>query len=86
MSVILLREYLEELLNASVYRINDSGKSGYAPFTIELINAIIRDERGASLRRYNEIFSLLLEYAISDNKDVIDTQYFDSIKDEIICF
>lgn len=80
-----LREYLEELLNASVYRINDSGKSGYDPFTIELINEIIRDERGASLRRYNEIFSLLLEYAISDNKDVIDIQYFDSIKDEIIC-
>ena len=55
------------------------------PYKIELINEIIRDERGASLRRYKEIFSLLLEYAISDNKDVIDIQYFDSIKDEIIC-
>ena len=80
-----LKEYLQELMNNPVHRIKDCGKSEYEPFTTELIDSIIRNEKGASLRRYNEIFSLLLEYAISDNKDVIDTQYFNSIKDEIIC-
>ena len=79
-----LKEYLEELLNNPVYRINNCGKSGYDPFTVELINSIINDERGASLRRYNEIFSLLLEYALSDKKEIIDLDYFKSIKDEII--
>ena len=81
---VALKEYLEELLNNSVYRIDNCGKSGYEPFTIELIDTIIREEKGASLRRYNEIFSLLLEYALSESKDTIDRNYFDSIKDEII--
>lgn len=80
-----LKEYMQELMNNPVHRIKDCGKSEYEPFTTELIDSIIRNEKGASLRRYNEIFSLLLEYAISDGKDVIDTQYFESIKDEIIC-
>ena len=79
-----LKEYLEELLNNSVYRIDNCGKSGYEPFTIELIDTIIKEEKGASLRRYNEIFSLLLEYALSESKDTIDRDFFDSIKNEII--
>lgn len=83
---MVLKEYLNELLNNPVFRINNCGKSGYEPFTEELINSIISDEKGASLRRYNEIFSLVLEYAISDDKDTIDKQYYDSIKNDIISY
>lgn len=79
-----LKEYLIELLNNDIYRIKEPVKDSFQPFTEELIDTIISEERGASLRRYNEIFSLLLEYALSDQKTVIDNEYYESIKDEII--
>ena len=55
------------------------------PFTEEVVNNVIKDlGESVSLRKYNEIFSALLEYAMSDDKDMIDNDYYQSIKNEIV--
>ena len=78
-----VKEYLEDLLNNPIYRIGDPQR--FTPFTEEVIDSIIKDLNGSvSLRKYNEVFSSLLEYAMSDEKDVIDDDYYQKIKSEII--
>ena len=78
-----VKNYLEDLLNNSVYRIGEP--KGFTPFSEEVINRIIEDlGESVSLRKYNEIFSALLEYAMSDGKSMIDNDYYQSIKSEIL--
>lgn len=80
-----LKMYLRELLNNQLYRIVASNETPpFFPFNEEVVDLIISDLGGTSLRRYNEAFSLLLENAIYDNKTLIDADYYKSIKDEII--
>lgn len=75
-----LKLYLKELLN----NFRTSTRDDYFPFDENVINKIVKDLGNVSLRRYNEAFSLLLENTIFDNKDSIDVDYYDSIKNEII--
>lgn len=77
-----LKQYLKELLNNSIYR--EPSRNDYFPFDEDVVNTIITDLGDVSLRRYNEAFSLLLENAAFDNKDKIDVDYYNGIKDEII--
>lgn len=79
-----LKDYLMELLNNKINRINNSDYNNYEPFTEEVIDIIIKDNKDVSLRQYNEIFSSLLEYAVSDKKSNIDLNYYNSIKSELI--
>lgn len=80
-----LKEYLEDLLNNSLYRDEKcNGDQRFFPFNEDIIDQVIKDLGNTSLRRYNEAFSLLLENAIYDKKDIIDTAYYDTIKNEII--
>ena len=48
-----------------------------------MIDELYKTVQNVSLRRFNESLSLLLESAYFDNKDVIDKNYFESIKNEI---
>lgn len=78
-----VKEYLEDLLNNPICRIGEP--QGFTPFTEDVVDSIIKDLKGSvPLRKYNEVFSSLLEYAISEEKDVIDNDYYQSIKSEII--
>lgn len=80
-----LKEYLEDLLNNSLYRDEKcNGAQRFFPFNEDVIDQVVKDLGNTSLRRYNEAFSLLLENAIYDQKDVIDSDYYDTIKNEII--
>lgn len=78
-----VKEYLEDLLNNPVYRIGEP--QGFTPFSEDVVNSIIGDlEESVSLRKYNEIFSLLLEYAMSDGQCVIDNEYYQNVKSDIL--
>ena len=78
-----VKEYLKDLLNNPVYRIGEF--SDFTPFTEDVVDTIIKDlGESVSLRKYNEIFSTLLEYALSDEKEIIDVDYYKSIKKEIV--
>lgn len=80
---IEVKEYLEDLLNNPVYRIGEP--QGFTPFSEDVVNSVIEDlGESVSLRKYNEIFSSLLDYAIADEKDSIDKDYYQSVKNEII--
>lgn len=80
---IEVKEYLEDLLNNPIYRIGEP--QNFTPFTEDVVDNIIKDLNGSvPLRKYNEVFSSLLEYAMSDEVEVIDSDYYQSIKSDII--
>jgi hypothetical protein len=77
-----LKVYLKDLLNHSLYRENP--KDSFFPFEEDVVDEIVRDLGSVSLRRFNEAFSLLIESAIFDEKDSINKDYYESMKNEII--
>lgn len=77
-----LKLYLKELLNSPIYR--DNPTNNYFPFDEEIIDELIADLGNVSLRRFNEAFSLLLENAVFEEKDKIDVDYYNEMKNEII--
>lgn len=78
-----VKEYLEDLLNNPVYRIGEP--QGFTPFSGDVVNCVIEDlGESVSLRKYNEIFSALLEYAMADGVEVIDNNYYLRVKNEIV--
>jgi hypothetical protein len=77
-----LKSYLKELLNNTIHR--DNLRNDCYPFEDDIINALISDLGNASLRAFNEAFSVLLESAAFDNREIIDKTYYESIKNEII--
>lgn len=80
----VLKDYVNELLNNPVFRYGNVGANCYMPFDEKVIDELIKDLKTASLRRYNEAFSFLLENAAFDKLSRIDEDYYNSIKDEII--
>jgi hypothetical protein len=77
-------DYLIDLLNNPLFR---DGKvdDKLFPFTKETIDEIFKDLKGsASIRRYNEAFSLLIELADLDSHAPIDTAFYKKNKKEII--
>lgn len=80
----VLKDYVNELLNNPVFRYGNVGADCYMPFDEKVIDELIKDLKTASLRRYNEAFSFLLENAAFDKLSRIDEDYYNSIKDEII--
>ena len=78
-----VKKYLEDLLNNPIYRIGEP--QDFTPFSEEVVNSVINDlGESVSLRKYNEIFSALLECAMSDGESVIDNEYYQSIKSELL--
>lgn len=83
-NAVELKIYLEELLNADIYRLNKVDDNKFAPFSVSVINTIIEKLGGVSLRRYNEVFSRLVEIAAFENVNQIDDKYFARTKNEIM--
>lgn len=78
-----LKTYLKELLNNPAYRITTTDNL-YAPFSSEVIDAVIQKLGNASLRKYNETFSRLIEIAAYEGYDEINNANFASLINEII--
>lgn len=78
-----LKTYLQELLNNPAYRITTTDNL-YAPFSSEVIDAVIQKLGNASLRKYNETFSRLIEIAAYEGYDEINNAHFASLINEII--
>lgn len=78
-----LKTYLKELLNNPAYRITTTDNP-YAPFSLEVIDAVIQKLGNASLRKYNETFSRLIEIAAYEGYDEINNANFASLINEII--
>lgn len=82
---IELKTYLEELLNEPIYRLTPiTGGNIFAPFSPDIIDTIIQKLGNASLRKYNEVFSRLIEIAAYEKYDEINNANFDSKINEII--
>lgn len=79
-----LKNYLSELLNDSVYRDSPKDDNVYFPFEEAVIDEVMKDLGSASLRRYNEAFSLLIENAFYDGETTITLDYYDRNKQEIL--
>lgn len=78
-----VKEYLSDLLNDPIYRIGNA--QGFTPFEESVIDRVISDlGASVSLRKYNEVFSALIENGLFDDQDVIDVSYYERIKNEII--
>ena len=78
-----LHTYFIELINNKVFRLNESSDK-YFPFDKDVVDSVINDLGiNSSLRQFNDVFSLLLDYAY-ESEDRITNDYYQSIKSEII--
>lgn len=75
--------YISDLMNNPIYR-EEAVDNQYYPFDDEVVTTLISDIGSASLRRYNESFSRLLDMAAFDQQETIDMAYYLSHKAEVI--
>lgn len=75
--------YISELMNNPIFR-TERVQNPYTPFDATVVSQIVNDLGSVSLRRYNEVFSRLLDFAAFDDQETIDMEYYMSHKDEII--
>jgi hypothetical protein len=54
------------------------------PFSEDIVKYVLRNIGRLSIRKINEVFSIILELALIDGVDNITVDFVDSIKDEII--
>ncbi|CAM2974202.1 hypothetical protein [Flavobacterium frigoris] len=75
--------YLEELISPQLNNIQDK----FGPFeNEETIKYVLENIGNLSIRKINEVFSLIIELAILLGKDKIDIDFIKSVKDEIPSF
>lgn len=77
-----IKQYISELLNHPQNR--QGINRGYEPFCEDVIDALLSDLSNISLRRVNEAFSVLLESALYDDKQQINKEYYEEIKNDVI--
>lgn len=76
-------QYLEELISSQL----DKTKDKYGPFeNEETLKYVLENIGNLSIRKINEVFSLIIELAILMEKDKIDIEFIKSVKDEIPSF
>lgn len=72
-----------DLLNNPLYRIEN--ENGYFPFEECVVDKVISDlGASVSLRKYNEVFSALLEIGLQQDRTTIDIDFYNQNKNEII--
>ena len=78
-----VKEYIIDLLNDPIYRVGET--AGFSPFTEDVVDLIIEKlGKSVSLREYNLTFSTFLEYAASDNQEIINLEYYNKVVKDII--
>lgn len=78
-----LKLYLMELLNHEIFR-TENVDNPLFPFNDEVVDVLINELKNASLRRYNEAFSMLLDIAELEGSSPITKKIFEENKNEII--
>ncbi len=73
-----LKQYLFDLINNPVVKED----VGICLLPEDVIDLIIEDGHIDSIRKFNDVISIVLEYAVLDNKE-INIDYYNSIKSEI---
>lgn len=76
-------QYLEELISPQL----DKAKDKYGPFeNEETLKYVLENIGNLSIRKINEVFSLIIELAILMEKGKIDIEFIKSVKEEIPSF
>lgn len=84
-SVQEAKNYIDELMNNVLYR--PTAGDRFVPFESNNVIFYILDHIGRlSIRKINEVFSLLLELALIYEKPMIDVAFIDQIKDELVAW
>jgi hypothetical protein len=77
------KNYIKELISHPINR-SSSVENVFFPFNEEVVNYILDHIGNLSVRKINEVFSLLLEMGIIEGKSEIDIEFIMKNKDEII--
>lgn len=77
------KEYLEELLNNDQFR-SEPVENKFAPFEDASVEHLLAHIGRLSVRKINEVFSLVLELAQIEMQDSISVDFVNSLKSEIV--
>jgi hypothetical protein len=85
-SVTEALDYLKDLINHSLFRSEKDENAPFYPFTEATSKYIIEHLGKLSIRKINEVFSLIIELALieQDIPEYIDINFVNRIKEEII--
>lgn len=75
-----IKDYLKDLLSFAHIKASDD----LSPFSEDMIDSLLENLNNVSIRRINEALSLALESALFDDKTIIDIEYYNEIKTEIL--
>lgn len=75
------KQYINELLNDPSFR---DQPSGFSPFTEEAVEYLLQNIGILSVRKINEVFSLILEMALMTDTHEINKEFINQSKDEMI--
>lgn len=79
------REYLTDILR--FFRTEDfkeTEDNKYHPFKSDLVEVFLNELENSSLRQFNEAFSMLIELAELEDQSIIDIDFFEDNKSEVI--
>ena len=77
-----IKIYLKEILEA--YKQNYNIDNVYLPFTEECIDTIISELKSVPIRDYNTTFSNLLEIGVQQLQTILDKDFFNKYRKEVI--
>lgn len=78
------KNYVKELMSNEKFRIESTQQNVFFPFEEDCVDYILNHIGNLSVRKINEVFSLVLEYGLLNGKKSIDRNFVDKIKDELI--
>ncbi|GAK59227.1 hypothetical protein U27_06204 [Candidatus Vecturithrix granuli] len=79
-------DYLEVLLNHPVFRDKEdvNNENNLYPFSEDIVKYVLRNIGRLSMRKINEVFSIILELALIQEVETLSIEFVNSIKEEII--
>jgi hypothetical protein len=76
-------DYLKDLLNHPNYRTEEI-ENKFCPFTDEIITYVLKHIGRLSIRKINEVFSIILEMAMIEDVKELTIDFVNTVKEEII--
>ncbi|WP_276132315.1 hypothetical protein [Polluticoccus soli] len=83
-SIAQAKTYIAELLNATQYRAEPKADNPYFPFDDGALTFVLKNIGRLSIRKINEVLSLILELAMANDAELITEDFVNSIKSEIV--
>lgn len=81
-SIDVAKNYIKELISNPLFRLEQ--KADIQPFNEETLDFVLNHIGTLSVRKINEVFSLLLEIGLIENQRIIDVEFVSKNKSEII--